>query len=291
MDMAKHFCLEIIDPLFLAIIRNFVRVDGGVFLMGSPDDEVDRKGNETQHQVKVSTFYLCKYAVNVADFKTFIDESGYQTDAEKGDGSNVLDGKKGWKWEKKTGVNWRHGVSANERDTGEYNHPVLYVSWNDAEAYCSWLSQKSGKSFRLPTEAEWEYACRAGEMKPFSTGDNLTTEQGNYCGDLPYNNNEKGIFRKNTVPVNSFEPNAWGLYNMHGNVWEWCRDWYVENYYERCKENGVIENPAGPETGSSRVLRGGSWCSPAGRCQSANRNRNPPGGRIGNAGFRLVFVP
>jgi formylglycine-generating enzyme len=288
MDMAQQFCSEILDPHLFALIGKYVRVEGGDYLMGSPDDEVDRFPDETQHEVRVSTFYLCKYAVTVADFHKFIVDSGYLTDAERGGGSYFWDGK-GWKL--RAGVNWRHSIVGNEREVGEYNHPVIHVSWNDAVAYCSWLSEKTGKNFRLPSEAEWEYACRAGESKPFSTGDNVTTEQANYHGDAPYNNNEKGVFRYNTVPVYYFRPNVWGLYNMHGNVGEWCSDWYDENYYEDCKAKGIVENPQGSETGSRRVLRGGSWFSYARYCRSADRGGGAPGGRCNDAGFRLAFVP
>jgi len=142
-----------------------------------------------------------------------------------------------------------------------------------------------GKTYRLPTEAEWEYACRAGTITPFSTGGNLTTEQANYDGNDPYNNNRKGQYREKTVAVDSFNPNAWGLYNMHGNVYEWCSDWYG-GY-----ESGLAENPAGPTTGSSRVLRGGGWDSYARDCRSAYRNYDTPDYRSYDVGFRLVFVP
>lgn len=323
MDMVKQFCYDIMDPQFFSIISNYVRIEGDDFLMGSPCDEVDRNQNETQHPVRVSPFYFCKYPVTVADFKKFIEESGYQTltvtrddvisflkqfgsnithdnlqnfikthaylnNMPKGDSSFVWNEKN---WEKKAGVNWCHDVSGNEREVGEYNHPVLYVSWNDAVAYCSWLSEKTGKNFRLPSEAEWEYACRSGISAPFNTGDNLRTKQGNYNGEYPYNNNNKGIFRKKTLPVDSFEPNAWGLYNMHGNVWEWCSDWYDGNYYEECKLKGMVDNPQGPETGLSRVLRGGSWLNHAEFCRSSARSGDSPGSRGSYIGFRLVFVP
>ncbi len=279
---------------------NFVRIPAGEFTMGSPEGEVGRAEakefyqkynidySETQHQVKVSEFYLCKYAVTVAEFKTFIEESGYQTEAEKENSSRIWDGKE---WKDKEGINWRHGVSGNERLPEEYKHPVLHVSWNDAVVYCDWLSKKSCKTFRLPTEAEWEYACRAKTTTPFYTGENLTTDQANYDGNYPYNNNQKGEYRENTVPVDSFLPNARGLYNMHGNVYEWCSDWYGGLYYDECKAKGVVENPAGPETGSRRVLRGGGCRSNARRCRSANRNYDTPGNRNANVGFRLVFVP
>ena len=268
--------------------RNFVRIRSGLFAMGSPEGEAGRTGDESRHQVRVSEFYLCKYAVTLAEFKTFIDESGYQTDAEKANSSRIWDGVK---WKDKEGVNWRHGVSGNERALDEYNHPVLHVSWNDAVAYCDWLSRKSGKTLRLPTEAEWEYACRAGTTTPFNTGENLTTDQANYDGIYPYNNNPKGQYRENTVPVDSLAPNAWGLYNMHGNVYEWCSDWYGDKYYDECKKKGTVENPAGLETGSNRVLRGGLWFSYARYCRSANRNFVTPGNRSNIVGFRLVFVP
>jgi formylglycine-generating enzyme required for sulfatase activity len=280
--------------------RNFVRIPEGEFAMGSPEEEPGRaeamelyqKNNldysETQHQVKVSEFYLCKYAVTLAEFKKFIDESGYQTDAEKENSSFIWDEKE---WKDKEGINWRHGVSGNERAPEEDNHPVLHVSWNDAVAYCKWMSNKTGKSLRLPTEAEWEYACRAGTTTPFNTGENLTTDQANYDGNYPYNNNKPGEYLKNTVAVDRYAPNAWGVYNMHGNVWEWCGDWFEGKYYEECKAKGTVPNPSGPETGSGRVLRGGRWNSGARSCRSADRCDNTPGGRSSGVGFRLVFVP
>ncbi len=268
---------------------NFVRIPEGEFTMGSPENEPERYArDETQHQVKLSEFYLCKYAVTLADFKKFIDESGYQTDAEKKNSSRIWDGNE---WKDKAGINWRHGVSGNERAPEEDNHPVVHVSWTDAVAYSNWLSEQTGKTFRLPTEAEWEYACRAGTTTPFNTGDNLTTDQANYNGNYPYNNNPKGQYRGNTVQVDSLAPNAWGLYNMHGNVFEWCSDWFGDKYYEECKEKGTVPNPSGPETGSNRVLRGGCWGSYARSCRSADRNYDTPGYRSGYVGFRLVFVP
>lgn len=267
---------------------DFVLLRGNIFTMGSPASEVDRSDDEIQHQVKVSDFYLSKYPVTVADFREFVEATRYRTDAEKGDGSYAWDGKT---WEKRSGINWRYGVSGSLRPQSEENHPVLHVSWNDAVAYCDWLSKKSGKKFRLPTEAEWEYACRAGTTTPFNTGENLTTDQANYDGNYPYNNNEKGEYSKNTVAVDSFAPNAWGLYNMHGNVYEWCGDRYGGNYYEECKTKGTVENPVGPETGSYRVLRGGDWGSYARGCRSAYRGSYAPGDRSDYVGFRLAFVP
>ena len=267
---------------------NFVFIPGALFTMGSPQGEVDRSENETQHQVRVSDFYISKYAVTVAEFRKFVEACGYRTDAEKGDGSYVWDGNE---WKKGAGINWRYGVSGSERTQAEESHPVVHVSWIDAVAYCKWRSAKTGEPFRLPTEAEWEYACRAGTTTAFNTGDNLTTGQANYEGNYPYNNNQKGVYRENTVPVDSFAPNAWGLYNMHGNVWEWCGDWFSQKYYDECKASGIATNPSGPATGSARVLRGGDWCSDAGYCRSAFRYSVAPGLRSSFVGFRLVFVP
>ncbi len=128
----------------------------------------------------------------------------------------------------------------------------------------------------MPTEAEWEYACRAATITPFNTGGNLTTDEANYDGNYPYNQNRKGQYRESTVAVDSFAPNAWGLYNMHGNVWEWCSDWYDLDYYAACKAKGVVTNPENTAQGSGRVLRGVSWSSNAGYCRSAYRNDFPP---------------
>jgi len=267
---------------------DFVLIRGNIFTMGSPASEVDRSDDETEHQVKVSDFYLSKYAVTVAEFRKFVEATGYRTDAETGDGSYAWDGKT---WEKRAGINWRYGVSGSVRPQSEENHPALHVSWNDAAAYCTWMKEKTGKKFRLPTEAEWEYACRAGTTTPFNTGENLTTDQANYDGNYPYNNNPKGDSLENTVAVDTFASNAWGLYNMHGNVWEWCGDRYGGNYFEECKVKGTVENPVGPETGSDRVLRGGYWDGDAGDCRSAYRGSGAPGNRSGDVGFRLAFVP
>ena len=282
--------------------ENFVFIRGGEFTMGSPEGEVGSAEaralwlqnfgidySETQHQVKVSDFAMSKYSVTVSEFRRFIEATGYKTDAEKGGNSVVYFGNNTGGI--KNGVNWRYGVRGELRPASDDNHPVLHVSWNDAVAYCEWMTKQSGKTYRLPTEAEREYACRAGTTTPFNTGENLTTDQANYDGNYPYSNNPKGVYRENTVPVNSFAPNALGLYNMHENVYEWCSDWFGGRYYDECKAKGVVENPAGPETGSRRVLRGGSWGRNAENCRSAYRFRCPPGDRSGSFGFRLVFVP
>lgn len=144
-----------------------------------------------------------------------------------------------------------------------------------------------GNTYALPTEAEWEYACRAGTTAPFSFGATVTPNLANYNGNYPYGKGAKGLNREKTIPVGSLNsPNAWGLHDMHGNVWEWCADWYGDNYYE----SGPTNDPKEPEKGKHRVLRGGSWFDGAGICSSANRFRFPPGSRDINLGFRVVVL-
>ncbi len=189
----------------------------------------------------------------------------------------------------KQGVNWQSDVGGTNQV--DKKHPVIHVSWNDAVEYCKWLSKDFNTLCRLPTEAEWEYACRAGTITPFNTGANLTTDQANYDGNYPYNKNQKGKFLSKTTPVGSYPPNEWGLYDMHGNVWEWCSDWYAEKYYDECKKSGVVDNPQGAEKGDYRVLRGGSWNSRARNCRSANRGFNTPVFRDSIIGFRFICVP
>ncbi len=264
----KRIC-STVSALFLALFMlvsgampakamEFVLIPGGEFTMGSPAGEVGHETDETQHQVKVREFYMAKYEVTVAEFRKFVAATGYQ---------------------------WNEGTQ------GGVNDPVVNVSWNDALAYCQALSKKRGKVYRLPTEAEWEYACRAGSRTPFNTGNNLTTGQANYDGNYPYNNNPKGVYCRKTVPVDSFAPNAWGLKNMHGNVWEWCRDWYDANYYAVCKAKGVVLDPENTVPGSYRVIRGGGWNYSAGTCRSAFRIDGTPVNRGNSVGFRPVFVP
>jgi formylglycine-generating enzyme required for sulfatase activity len=264
------------------IPANFVHIRGGRFSMGSPETEVSRSSDETLHEVEVSDFWMCKYVVTIGEYLQFAEEtkSHFPQWMEKGNEYNI-----------KTGSNDYYKKLGSALTDDRF--PVVGVSWDDAVAYHEWLSKKTGKKFRLPTEAEWEYACRAGKKTPFNTGANLTTDQANYDGNYPYNGNLKGKYRQKTVAVESFEPNKWGLYNMHGNVREWCGDWYSGDYYTECKAKGVVKDPEGPklESGSSRVLRGGCWNYDAEYCRSAFRYSVTPGSRFSFIGFRLVFVP
>ena len=166
---------------------------------------------------------------------------------------------------------------------------MIHVRWNDARAYCIWLGNKYALKIRLPGEAEWEYACRAGTTTPFNTGANLTTAQANYDGNYPYADFPKGIYLGRTSPVGSHPPNSWGVYDMHGNVLEWCEDWYDETYYNECKKQAVVADPEGPIEGSARVLRGGSWRINARNCRTADRYGFVPEDRSTDAGFRPVW--
>jgi formylglycine-generating enzyme len=156
---------------------------------------------------------------------------------------------------------------------------VVNVSWNDATAFCQWLSEKEGETYRLPTEAEWEYSCRAGTTTSFSFGEDATVPG----DDAWWGRNRKG----GTQLVGQLRPNAFGLYDMHGNVREWCLDWYANDYYA----TSPLDDPTGPGAGSDRVYRGGCWDGPAGRCRSAFRDKNGPSSRHDSRGFRMVFSP
>jgi len=249
-----------------------VLVPGGTFQMGS----TEYNNEQPVHSVTLRDFYLGKYEVTVAEFKAFIDATGYKTDADKEGKSYVYTDT----WKEQNGVNWKHDTRGNLRPQNEYKHPVVHVSWNDATEYCKWLSRQTGQTYRLPTEAEWEYAAGGGNAKRSkwagTANENDLKQYANYDG--------KQDGHDRTAPVGSLLPNALGLYDMSGNVWEWCADWYGSDYYKNSPSN----NPTGPTSGSYRVLRGGSWYSYPQFCRVAYRYSDAPGDRFYSAGFRLA---
>ena len=261
-----------------SINYKMVYISPGTFMMGSPSGEPKRESDERQHKVTLTKgFYMGVTEATVGQWRSFTQDTGYRTEAETGGGAYIYTGKK---WEKKKGYYWDNpGFSQTEK------HPVTCVSWNDAQKFIKWLNQQEGgNKYRLPTEAEWEYACRAGTTTPFSTGSCISTDQANYNGNYPMPGCSKGRYRKKTIEVASFPPNAWGLYDMHGNVWEWCEDWKGDY------PSSHVTDPEGPSSGS-RVYRGGSWYYDAGYCRSADRHRGTPGRRFNFLGLRLARTP
>ena len=232
-----------------SIGMKFVLISSGNFIMGSPPDEPDRDDDETQHKVTISKpFYIQATEVTQKQWKRIM---GNNPSAFKNCGGNC---------------------------------PVEKVSWNDAQKFIAKLNQiEKTNKYRLPTEAEWEYACRAGNTTPFHTGNCISLEQARYAGEFPMPGCPKGDSEGGTVKVGSFHPNPWGLYDMHGNVWEWCQDWYSDY------ASGHITDPQGPSAGKRRVLRGGSWSSSAWGIRSAYRIRlGPDNHGTFHLGFRVV---
>ncbi|MDP6598855.1 MAG: formylglycine-generating enzyme family protein, partial [Candidatus Poribacteria bacterium] len=234
-----------------------VLIPGGSFQMGDHLDKM--KAALPVHKVKLDGFYMDSHEITVGQFKRFLKQSGYKPEAVKA----------GWDINKL----WNEVKKWSPTD----EHPVVYVSWNDATAYAKW----AGK--RLPTEAEWEYAARGGRVgKRYPWGDDhkVARDYANYQGT-----GGKDKWGRTTAPVGSFKPNDYGLFDMSGNVWEWCQDWYGSDYYSK----SPAKNPPGPGTGRSRVLRGGSWLNRStSYLRVAYRLSNLPTGRNNDCGFRCV---
>jgi len=285
----KELTLDLGDTVALKLVR----IPAGKFLMGSPETEEDRDKGEVQHEVTISKpFYMGVTHVTVDQFAVFVKDSGYKTDAEKDGwslGFEVRDGDIGAK--KTDGCSWRNPSFDQKGD-----HPVVQVSWNDVKAFCDWLSKKSGKTVVLPTEAQWEYACRAGTKTAYAWGDNPDDGKGwanaadqSLKKKLPnapaawkfFSWDDGFVF---TSPVGSFKANTFGLYDMNGNAWQWCQDHYGD--YEK----GAATDPTGADTGALRVLHGGSWINGPRRCRSAYRLRLSPVSRCGGIGFRVAVA-
>jgi formylglycine-generating enzyme required for sulfatase activity len=222
-------------------------IPAGTFMMGSTSKEKGRGDDEFSHAVNLSRgFYLGVHLV--------------------------------------TQEEWLAVMGNNPSEfQGSKQLPVDSVSWDDCQTFLRRLSEKEKKSYRLPTEAEWEYACRAGTTTPFHVGATLSTDQANYNGNFVYGPGLKGTYRAKTTPVGEFPPNAWGLYDMHGNLWQWCADWHGGLARKE------ITDPTGPKSGKNHILRGGSWGSNPVFCRSANRNFADPASRTEFYGFRVAL--
>jgi uncharacterized protein (TIGR02996 family) len=223
----------------------FAWVPAGTYWMGSPEAENDRYDDEAQHRVTLTKgIYVGVHAVTQACWQAIM---GNNPSHHQGD-----------------------------------DFPVEQVSWEDCQEFLGKLSKREGQAYRLPTEAEWEYACRAGTTTPFYFGETITTDEANYGGNHPYRDGEEGVYREETTPVGSFPANAFGLHDTHGNLWEWCRDWYAEY------PQGEAVDPQGPPEGESRVLRGGSFVNRALNVRSAYRVGEVPSIRCNDVGFRAA---
>jgi formylglycine-generating enzyme required for sulfatase activity len=250
----------------------------GKFLMGSPTSEPERDNVEgPQHAVTLTRpFALARYAVSVGEFARFVEAVHYRTEAEKDGGIDVC-----VSFQQDERINWRTpGFEQTDK------HPVTCVSWNDAQAYCQWLCEQTGAQYRLPSEAQWEYACRAGTTTPFWWGDGIDRQQANNDGSRAYHNGPEGKYLEKTLPVDQFAPNPWDLYRMHGNVWEWVQDRFA-GY-----SNEPQEDPIYAERGSGRVFRGGSWFSSARSLRAACRGGRyePDSSSRNNLGFRPARI-
>ncbi|MGW0705593.1 formylglycine-generating enzyme family protein [Streptomyces sp. NPDC002643] len=275
---------------------------GGRFLMGT-EDEVGypADGEGPVREVELSPFRISATTVTNAQFAEFVDATGYATEAERFDFSFVFEGflpaelravsprvpGTPW-WRGVRGATWRHPEGPGSTVDTILDHPVVHVSWNDAQAYCAW----SGT--RLPTEAEWEYAARGGlEQKRYPWGDDLAPDGSPMCniwrGTFPTLNTAEDGYRS-TAPADAFAPNGFGLYNTVGNVWEWCADWFSPDFPTTAPRT----DPTGPPSGSTRVMRGGSHMCHASYCNRyrvAARSSNTPDSSSGNIGFRVATTP
>ena len=284
-----------------SIGMKLIYVKPGEFFMGSIETpaELSKKygariyayEGEAPYQLIVMTegFWMGQTEVTRGQFRTFVAETGYRTRAERYNLGAGID-KEGWRWIE--GLHWDHpGIPQTDE------HPVVQVCWEDAVVFCQWLSKKEQRTYDLPTEAQWEYACRAGTETAYSWGDDAGDGRlyANMVDDAAHRWIEQ--FGRSiddrcpyddgfatTAPVASFRPNPWGFYDMHGNVNEWCRDWYDKEYHARSP--GF--DPPGPGSGVYRALRGGSWIRHSRICRSASRHSISPVFRSVARGFRVI---
>ncbi|MCH2047148.1 MAG: bifunctional serine/threonine-protein kinase/formylglycine-generating enzyme family protein [Trichodesmium sp. ALOHA_ZT_67] len=247
---ARYF----VEDLGNGVTLEMVEIPGGTFMMGSTETEAERHSAESpQHRVTVPSFFMGKYVVTQAQYQAIISEK--KKEEKKGIIGRIFGGNSS-------------NLDPNPSRFKVTNRPVENVSWDDAVRFCQKISQETGKTYRLPSEAEWEYACRAGTSTPFYFGETITTDLANFNGNGTYASAPKGVYRRETIEVSKFPPNAFGLYDMHGNVSEWCADEWHKNYAGAPTDGSVWLN--GNKKRSP--LRGGSWASVPNNCRSAYRS-------------------
>ena len=238
-----------------------IQIPAGRFRMGSPPEELERSEAESpQHEVTVEAFWLGQTPITQAQWRVV--------------------------------AGWPKLERELARDPSRFkgdDRPVEQVDWHDAMEFCRRLSQRLGRTFSLPSEAQWEYACRAGTTTPFAFGETISPELANYDGTVAFANGPTGLNRRETTPVGSFPANAWGLHDMHGNVWEWCLDHWHDSYTGAPADGSAWLSNAGED--SLRLLRGGSWVHDPGSCRSACRDLLHPVDRVSYWGFRVCCLP
>ena len=241
------------------VTLEMVAIAGGTFMMGSPNHELERSSDESQHTVTVPTFFMGQTPVTQAQWRSVSELPKVRMELQP-DPS---------------------GFKGND------NYPVEQVSWDESVEFCLRLSNKTGREYRLPSEAEWEYACRAGTTTPFHFGETIDAGLANYDGTAPvYGKGVNGPYRETTTPVREFPPSSWGLYDMHGNVWEWCQDDYESDYNAIPTDGSAYIN--NKSENAFKVLRGGSWINAPEGCRSAYRLNSTRARRSLNLGFRVV---
>lgn len=247
-------------PIVKPILSEMIKIPAGSFIMGT---NIHRPNERPIHTVNLTSFEIAAYELSNQEFELFVKDTNYITQAER-DSSPIT---------------WRSYFLP-----GRENYPVVLVSWQDAVAYCDWLSEVTGEKYRLPTEAEWEYAARGGLVdQDYPFGAEINEELANFDTQTE-RNLLSGVVLDYLQPVNSYGKNGYGLYNVAGNVAEWCLDWYDEHYYE----NYIATDPLGPEKGSFKVIRGGGWASDSNACRVSYRNFNSTSFSMPYLGFRLV---
>ena len=257
-------------------------IPGGSFMMGDADGQDMEK---PVHEVELDAFYMDTHEVTLEEFATFVDVTSYVTDAETNDGSIIWNGEG---WEKTEGMHWRFDAAGNAHTAEESNQPVTHLSWNDANGYCEWAGR------RLPTEAEWEYAARGGEEgykfawgnEPLGTEVVANVSDENFVKVVttwPYTEGYDDGYTFG-APVGSFAPNSFGLYDMSGNAWEWCADYFDAEYYSRSSN----KNPRNDDPNERRVMRGNSWDGRPGLMRASRRTSDLQSNSYADTGFRCA---